>query len=162
MSCTRCLPLASAPFANRIDAFNNARFGTLRHGRLNVVFVHGREVVETVFLVRKHALDAVLDNRRLAHSCRRHRSCDSSASVLARIWLWPSWCCRPSPFSVVLTGGGADQEAAGLAVARCPGEIADPLEAKHGVERYRTESSGSCWCCRPSQAPAKRTWRPLR
>jgi hypothetical protein len=52
--------------------------------------------------------------------------------VPARMWLWPSSCCRPSPFSVVRPGA-AQQEAARLHVARRPGQVADALEAEHRV-----------------------------
>ena len=50
------------------------------------------------------------------------------------MWLWPSSCCRPSPFSVVRPGGAAEQEAARAHVARRPCQIAHALETEHRIE----------------------------
>ena len=50
------------------------------------------------------------------------------------MWLWPSSCCRPSPFSVVRPDGAAQQEAARAHVARRPAQVADALEAEHRIE----------------------------
>ena len=63
--------------------------------------------------------------RRVVGPAVRHRRGDR--------WLVPSWCCRPSPPSVVRPGRGADQEAAGALVGRGPDQVADALEAEHRV-----------------------------
>lgn len=48
--------------------------------------------------------------------------------VEASRWLWPSSCCRPSPFSVVRPAVPR------AAVAGGPGQVADALEAEHRIE----------------------------
>ncbi len=42
-------------------------------------------------------------------------------------------------------GGAADQEAAGLHVAGGPGQVADALEAEHGVEDVEGDHGSSPW-----------------
>jgi hypothetical protein len=53
--------------------------------------------------------------------------------VPARQWLWPSSCCRPSPFSVVRPAVPPEQEAARAHVAGLPGQVAHALQAEHRV-----------------------------
>jgi hypothetical protein len=53
--------------------------------------------------------------------------------VAATRWLLPSWCCSPSPPSVVRPGGGAQQEAARALVGGGPDQVAHALEAEHRV-----------------------------
>ncbi len=55
--------------------------------------------------------------------------------VAASTWLWPSSCCRPSPLSVVRPAVPPIRKPRARRVARRPGEVADPLEAEHRVER---------------------------
>ena len=67
----------------------------------SVVLVHHGDVVEDVFLLRVHAAHAVLDDDRELVRVAPDRRRGSSAPWSRRSWLWPSWCCRPSPASVV-------------------------------------------------------------
>ena len=47
------------------------------------------------------------------------------------MWLWPSWCCKPSPLRVVRPAVAPTKKATGLAVARCPRQVTNALEPEH-------------------------------
>ena len=57
----------------------------------------------------------------------------------ARTWLWPSWCCRPSPFSVVRPAvaprANPLPRASPKAQKRSPGS----LKSEHGIENIKRD-----------------------
>ena len=76
---------------------------------------------------------AVLRRSRRARSRSTGRRRGSSEWSTATRWLEPSWCCRPSPASVVRPAVRAEQEAARARVGRRPDQVAHALEAEHRV-----------------------------
>ena len=53
--------------------------------------------------------------------------------VPARMWLWPSSCCRPSPFSVVRPEVPPSRKPRACMSPAAQREVADALEAEHRV-----------------------------
>ena len=51
-----------------------------------------------------------------------------------KTWLWPSWCCRPSPASVVRPAVAPSTNPRVARVGARPDQIGDALEAEHRIE----------------------------
>ena len=124
--------LLQGGLAANIHAFQNALFGALFQARLCVVLVHHGEVIEHVFLVFNHALQAVLND---------HSQLMGKGGVIADT----VWNGRRQNVAVTIfvlqtlaiqcraAGSATQQETTRLHIARSPGQIAHTLEAKHGV-----------------------------
>ena len=125
--------LAHIRGAQAIETTHDPLFNTLGHVGVDVVLVHGGDVVEAVLTLLEHAAHAVLNNDRqligvsrvitdaIGHRCRHQ----VTVSILMLEALTIE---RRAP------RGRANQETPGLTVSRRPGEIANTLKTKHGVE----------------------------
>src|SRR5512135_2876290 len=118
--------------AELVHALDDAFLGALRHGRMGVVLVHHREVIEHVFLLVVHALHAVLyDHRQLVGEGRVVGDAVGDGGgnqVAVAVLVLQAFAVQRGA-----AGGAADQEAARAQVARRPGQVADTLEAEHRV-----------------------------
>ena len=111
----------------------DALLRAFRQRRLRVRLVEHGEVVEDVLLLAHHPAQAVLDDHRQLVAVGRvvgatvgdRRGEDVRVTVLV---------LEALAIQRRAARGGADQEAAGTAVAGGPGQVADPLEAEHRVE----------------------------
>src|SRR5690606_26409748 len=120
-------------FFQQVHAADDAVFNAFGHGRLGVGFVHHGDVVEDVFLLFHHPARAFTDDHRqlvgiggiVGAAVGNGRGQDVAVTVLML-----------QAFAVErgATGGAADQEALGAAVASGPGQVANTLEAEHRIE----------------------------
>src|SRR5437016_6129632 len=125
--------LAPATRLQLIGPLENPRLHPGRHGRLRVVLVHHRDVIEDVLLLDIHAAHAVVDDdgelvgeRRVIRDTVRHRGGDQLAV--------PVLVLQTFAGQRRASGRAAQQEAARLNIPRGPDEIPDSLEAEHRVE----------------------------
>src|SRR5579864_8256187 len=125
--------LAAAADLQQVAAAEDAGLDARRHGRLGVVLVHQRDVVEDVFLLGEHAPQPVVDDHgqlvgigRVVGHAVRHRRRDQLAVAVLML--------QALAGERGASGGRAQQEAARLDVARGPDKVADALEAEHRVE----------------------------
>ncbi|EBA08345.1 hypothetical protein SSE37_16073 [Sagittula stellata E-37] len=115
-----------------VEALDDALFGAHRHFRVMIVLVHQGQVEVDVLLIHEHPLQAVLHDHRdfvrerrvVADAVRDGAGKDVAVAVL----VLQTFAVQRSP-----PGGAAQHEAACAAVARRPGQVADPLEPEHRV-----------------------------
>jgi hypothetical protein len=112
------------------DSLGTAR----RHLRLRVVLVEDRQVIEDVFLCGQHAAQPILNEdghligvRGVVGATVRNRRGDHVAVAILVL----------QPFAVErrASGRAADQKSACPHVTSRPDQVADALEAEHGIER---------------------------
>src|SRR5690554_1669251 len=128
-----------------VHALDDAVFTVFRHGGLFVVLVLDGQVVEDVLVVFEHLLHTVTDHH--GHFVAVGRVIGLTVRNGVRQYVAVTVLVLQA-FAVQggTAGGTADQEAAGLHVARRPGQIANALEAEHGVEhveRNQREAVGT-------------------
>ena len=124
--------LVGLDLAQLVGALEDALLRPLRHRRMGVILVQGRDVVIDVVLIDEHAFQARVDDHRefvgvgrvVGHAIGDGRGEDMAVPVLV---------LQTLAIEGGAAGRAADQEAARAHVARRPGEIADALEAEHGV-----------------------------
>src|SRR5690606_10951851 len=124
--------LRLAAVAEQVHALADAFLHALRHGRVRVVLVHHGDVVEDALALLVHPPQAVLDDHRqlvseggiVGNAVRNHRGEHVAVTVLV-----------PQALAVErgTAGRTAQQEATGARIGGGPGEVADTLEAEHGV-----------------------------
>ena len=105
----------------------------VRHRRMLVLLVHHGQVIEDVFLVRIHPLDAVFDDHRQLVGERgivglavRHRQREH---VALAVFVLQAFAVQRGA-----AGGAADHEALHAHVGAGPDQVADALEAEHRIE----------------------------
>ena len=124
--------MLGVPILQQIQAFDNTLFHALGHLRVGIVFIHGGNVIENRFLFLVHAAQAVLDNNRqfigigriVADAIGNGAGKDMAVAVLV---------LQTFPVQGGPAGGGANQKPPGLQVSGGPAQVADALEAEHGV-----------------------------
>ena len=128
------MPLALVrAIAESIQPPGDAFLAPLRHGRLRIVLVVQRQVVEGVLAVDVHAFEPLLDD--LGDLVRERRVVGMAGGVgggqekRVAVLMLEALAVQGGP-----PVGGPQQEAAGPLVARRPDQVADPLEAEHRVE----------------------------
>src|SRR5690606_24959194 len=124
--------LGLATFEQAIHAPDDPFLVPFPQAGVRVVFVHHGAVVVDVFLVLDHALETIMDDdgqfmregRVIRNAVRDHAGQDVAVAVLMLqpLSIERGPACRTT-----------QQEAAGLHVAGCPGEVTHALEAEHGV-----------------------------
>src|SRR5690554_2819696 len=128
-----------------VHALDDAVFTVFRHGGLFVVLVLDGQVVVDVLVVFEHLLHTVTDHH--GHFVAVGRVIGLTVRNGVRQYVAVTVLVLQA-FAVQggTASGTADQEAAGLHVARRPGQIANALEAEHGVEhveRNQREAVGT-------------------
>src|SRR5690554_1930647 len=128
-----------------VHALDDAVFTVFRHCGLFVVLVLDGQVVEDVLVVFEHLLHTVTDHH--GHFVAVGRVIGLTVRNGVRQYVAVTVLVLQA-FAVQggTAGSTADQEAAGLHVARRPGQIANALEAEHGVEhveRNQREAVGT-------------------
>ena len=123
----------SVAFAQQVDPAEDALLRPLGQRRLRVILVHHGQVVEDVLLLLAHAPEAVPNDHRQLVSVRGVVGAavgdDRGEQVRVPILVLEALAVERGT-----ARGGADQKPSGPAVARCPGKVADPLEAEHRIE----------------------------
>ena len=102
-----------------------------RHLRLLIVFIHQRDIVEDVFLGMVHATHAVMNDH--CQFIGISGIVGDAVRDRAASRLWPSWCCRPSPVSVVLPAVPPIRNPLACMSPAAQAQITDALETKHRV-----------------------------
>ena len=118
---------------NRIQAAQDALLRAGRHRRLDVVLVQDGQVVEDILALFVHPPDAVLNDhgefvgerRIVRHQVRNRQGEHVAVAVLV---------LEPFARERRAAGRAAEQEAFAPRVAGGPDQVADALEAEHGVE----------------------------
>src|SRR5690554_45477 len=128
-----------------VHALDDAVFTVFRHGGLFVVLVLDGQVVEDVLILFEHLFHTVTDYHghfvAIGRVVRLTVRNGVRQYVAVTVLVLQAFAVQGRP-----AGGTADQEAAGLHVARRPGQIANALEAEHGiehVERNQREAVGA-------------------
>ena len=105
---------------------------------MHIILVHRGDVVEDVLFLREHALEPALNDDREFVSIRRVvgdtvGNCAGQQVTVAILML--------QSFAVECgaTRRRTDQKTTGLGVPRRPGQVADALEAEHGIENVKRD-----------------------
>ena len=146
------LSLRRFTFAQQIHAAQNTLLRALGHGRVRVVLVHHRDVIEHVFLFLIHAAHTILnDHRQLIGKSRVVRYAVGHGArhdVTVAVFMLQAFAIeRRAP------GGAAQQKAARAHVPGSPRQITDTLKAEHRVEDVKRDhhlpviavGSGRCY-----------------
>ena len=122
----------------QVHALDDAVFDAFRHGRLDVGFVHHGEVEEYVLLFFGHLADAFADDHGQLVAVGRVEGAavgnGAGENMAVAIFVLQAFAVEGSA-----PGSAADQEATGAAVAGCPGQVADALEAEHRIEHVERQ-----------------------
>ncbi len=119
-------------FLELVHALENSGGGVGGHGRMLVVLVHHRQVIEHVFLLAHHAAQAVLHDRgdfvgegRVVGNAVRHRAGEHLGMAVLVL----------QPFAVERGASrrAADQKAPCALVAGRPHQVHGALHAEHGI-----------------------------
>ena len=100
---------------------------------MDIVLVHGRDVIENVFAVFKHALHARTDDSRqliavsrvIRNAIRNGGGHEMAVTILV---------LQTLAIQSRTTRRGANKEASRLTIACSPRQIMNSLESEHGVE----------------------------
>ena len=116
-----------------VQAFENALFLTWLQPRMAVVFVHQGDVIKHVFLIADHAAQTIMQNhpdfmregRVIRHAVGNGRGKHVTVTIFV-LQAFPVEGSAPS--------GTAKQKATRAHVACRPSQVANALQAKHGIE----------------------------
>ena len=125
------------PSRNRYMPFNMPSSRLFRHFGMWVVFVHHGDVVKDVFLFLVHTAQAILNDHRqlirkrgiVGDAIRNGGRPDGYARPRAAVLLRSASCARPCRPAGIR----------GAHVSGRPGQIADTLKAKHGIENIERD-----------------------
>ena len=114
----------------------DALLGAFRHGRHCVEFIHDRQVIDNIVTVFEHAAQTLPDDDGDFVGKGRVVGLYGGVAVgqhvaVAVLMLQAFTGQRGAP------GSGAQQKTARLGIARGPDQIADALEAEHGIEEEK-------------------------
>src|SRR5690606_21458396 len=120
-------------FFQQVHAADDAFFHAFGHGRLGVGFVHHGQVIEDVFLFFHHPTRTFTNDHRqlvaVGGIVGAAVGNSRGQNVAVTVFVLQTFTVQGGA-----TGGAADQEALGAAVAGGPGQVADTLEAEHRIE----------------------------
>ena len=134
----------------QVHAFANTFFSAFRHIGMRVVFILYSDVVIHVLPFLVHAAHAVLQDdgqlvgksRVIGNTIGHHRRHDVTVAILM-LQAFPVQCRS--------TGRSSNKESPRPHVAGCPGQVAHPLEAEHGIKNkernHRHAGSGIARGC---------------
>ncbi len=129
----RRLFVAGTGAPQEIHAAKDALARICGHRRMRVVLVHQREVIEGIFLIGKHPLEAVLNDDGELVTVGRIEAA-AVGNERRRDLTLPVFVLQTFAVERRAARGRAEQEAARPAIAGCPDQVADALEAEHRVE----------------------------